>query len=172
MYDTRCGRSYYCDNNSVVGSHCHLSASLLLSRKVGSIFLFCRNIFVLVVYLIKLLRSRFFAFIGIVLFPIDIGYALEDHKASETIKLIWDAIYWFTFYLSWVHGPIMSEYWASGEFTPKWAYFFCTKCRKRFKESLWVNASFYIRIIIIVGVAAPIFIIVSKTYFSFVACFF
>ena len=61
---------------------------------------------------------RFFGFIGIVLFPIDIGYALEDHEASQPIKLIWDAIYWFTFYLSWVHGPIMSEYWASGEFTP------------------------------------------------------
>lgn len=59
----------------------------------------------------------------------------------------------------------MSEYWASGEFTPKLSYFSILKRRKRFKESLWVNASFYIRIVIIVGIAGPIFLIVSKTFY-------
>jgi hypothetical protein len=60
--------------------------------------------------------GRFLGFIGIVLYPVDIGYSINDKVANPKLRLIWAAVYWFTFFLSWVGIPIMSEYWASGEF--------------------------------------------------------
>ncbi len=61
---------------------------------------------------------RYLGFIGMILYPIDIGYSLDDKVANPKLKLIWVIVYWFTFFLSWVYMPIMSEYWASGEFKP------------------------------------------------------
>ena len=53
--------------------------------------------------------GRFLGFIGIVLYPVDIGYSINDKVANPKLRLIWAAVYWFTFFLSWVGIPIMSE---------------------------------------------------------------
>ena len=65
---------------------------------------------------------RVLAFVGIILYPIDIGYSIEEQEANEIVLNIWTFVYWFTFFLAWVYLPIMMEYWASGEFKPRYQY--------------------------------------------------
>ncbi len=67
---------------------------------------------------LSVLIIRFLGFIGMILYPVDIGYSIADKAANPKIKLIWVGVYWFTFFLAWVYIPIMMEYWASGEFKP------------------------------------------------------
>lgn len=67
---------------------------------------------------LSVLIIRFLGFIGMILYPVDIGYSIADKEANPKIKLIWVGVYWFTFFLAWVYIPIMMEYWASGEFKP------------------------------------------------------
>lgn len=61
----------------------------------------------------------FFGFVGIAIFPFDIGVATEGSAASKGLVGLWNVIYWITFLLSWVFLPLMMDYWASGEFSKK-----------------------------------------------------
>ena len=38
--------------------------------------------------------GRFLGFIGIVLYPVDIGYSINDKVANPKLRLIWAAVYW------------------------------------------------------------------------------
>lgn len=66
----------------------------------------------------EVVNCRFLAFIGIILYPIDIGYSIERQEANPKILTMWNIVYWVTFFLAWAYIPIMMEYWASGEFKP------------------------------------------------------
>lgn len=105
---------------------------------------------------------RFLGFIGMILYPIDIGYSTVSEVANPKIKLIWVGVYWFTFFLAWVYIPIMMEYWASGEFKPSLARQGVLTIRSRFKESLWVNAKFYVNLVPFIVVIVIWYLIAKK----------
>ncbi|KAK8824104.1 hypothetical protein WA556_003429, partial [Blastocystis sp. ATCC 50177/Nand II] len=95
--------------------------------------------------------SFFFGFVGIAIFPFDIGVATEGSAASKGLVGLWNVIYWITFLLSWVILPLMMDYWASGEFSKK----------SRFRESV-VN---YIRHYAILGgilICVLLYILIAK----------
>ncbi|KAK8833395.1 hypothetical protein WA577_000360, partial [Blastocystis sp. JDR] len=103
-------------------------------------------------YSLTIYITWFLGFIGMILYPVDIGYSIADKAANPKIKLIWVGVYWFTFFLAWVYIPIMMEYWASGEFKPS----------SRFKESLWVNAKFYVNLVPLIVVIVIWYLIAKK----------
>ena len=111
------------------------------------------------------LSDRFLGFIGIILYPIDIGYSIEDKVANPKLKVLWDIVYWVTFFLSWVVIPILMEYWASGEFKAMYFMFTAFFHRYRLKEALWVNALFYIIVGVVGGVGGFLFARISDLFF-------
>lgn len=71
----------------------------------------------LYIYLDNIFIFSFLGFIGIAIFPIDIGLSNEGESASIAMVILWYFIYIVTLILSWLYLPIMIEYWASGEFS-------------------------------------------------------
>ena len=115
---------------------------------------------------------RYLGFIGLILFPIDIGAAANEmgEADSTVLNVFWELIYWITFMLSWVYLPILMEYWASGRFSKKyettkyqWTMFLYS--REKIKESLWINVKSYIIIVLVAIVFVVWFTIVTKLYF-------
>lgn len=94
----------------------------ILSGEVCSMEVLCCNLYFMVIFLYSV-SIRFLGFIGIILYPIDIGYSIEDKVANSKLKVLWDIVYWVTFFLSWVIIPILMEYWASGEFKSMYSVF-------------------------------------------------
>ena len=72
------------------------------------------------VFLPPLYHARsFFGFVGIAIFPFDIGLAKEGDPASKGLVGLWTVVYWVTFVLSWIVLPLVMDYWASGEFSKR-----------------------------------------------------
>lgn len=129
-------------------------------------FVYSTTIYITWFFLFRMIIDRVLAFVGIILYPIDIGYSIEDQVANPKIITVWTIVYWFTFFLSWVYIPIMMEYWASGEFKPSFGLYGIMICRYRFREALWVNAKFYIIIGIVGGIAGIWFFLASEMYYQ------
>ncbi|KAK8810548.1 hypothetical protein WA158_007123 [Blastocystis sp. Blastoise] len=93
------------------------------------------------IYTISIYCSWFLGFIGVLLFPLDLGVAATPDESSDSafVTFTWELVYWITFILAWVYLPVLMEYWASGRFTKK----------SRILESAWVNIKCYIPVVII-----------------------
>ena len=88
-------------------------------------FVYSLTIYVTWCVMLFLLICRVLGFVGIILYPIDIGYCIEEQTAHSGLVSIWTVVYWVTFFLAWVYIPIMMEYWASGEFKPSYLFIYC-----------------------------------------------
>ena len=106
------------------------------------------------IYKVSIYISWYLGFIGLILFPIDIGAAANEmgEADSTVLNVFWELIYWITFMLSWVYLPILMEYWASGRFSKK----------EKIKEALWINVKSYIIIVLVAIVFVVWFTIVTK----------
>lgn len=127
-------------------------------------FLYSSTIYITWFFILIRLIVRVLGFVGIILYPIDIGYCIEEQVANSKLLTIWTVVYWVTFFLAWVYIPIMMEYWASGEFKRSYRIVLSITCRFRFREALWVNAKFYIIVVIVAAVAGVWFLFSGSMY--------
>lgn len=101
------------------------------------------------------LTSSFLAFIGVIVFPIDIGLSTEGTKARTGMVTLWMVIYIATCALAWGVLPIMRDYWRSGEFSGRSCPFKFVIDRERLRESIKCN----LRQIVIMGIVIAIVVV-------------
>lgn len=56
-------------------------------------------------------------FAGILFLPYDLSIALVEHQTSTGLSIVWNLIYWVTFFLAWAVLPVLTEFHSSGNFT-------------------------------------------------------
>ena len=56
-------------------------------------------------------------FSGVLLLPYDISLAIVDNRRSNILDIVWQVLYWSTFFLAWFVLPLQMEYHKSGEFS-------------------------------------------------------
>ena len=56
-------------------------------------------------------------FSGVLLLPYDISLAIVDNTRSDILDIVWQVLYWSTFFLAWFVLPLQMEYHKSGEFS-------------------------------------------------------
>lgn len=110
-----------------------------------------------------------FGFVGIAIFPLDIGLSNFGESASSGLVLFWWIIYISTSLISWFYLPVMKDYWASGEFSSKYRLIQKIKNRARLHEAVASNVRQYL-IIGVIFVIAALFIIFGHDmcYFLFI----
>lgn len=104
-------------------------------------------------------------FVGIAIFPIDIGLSNHGESASNGFIVLWYVIYFTTCILSWFYLPVMMNYWVSGEFNSRCFDYWCYLYRSRLLEAV-LN---YVRSYAVLGIGIVVivlYIILSKTAYG------
>lgn len=98
----------------------------------------------------------YFSFVTVFIIPNDIS-VIKDNPESESkneiiaLRMIYRIVYWTIFILSWIVLPLLTEYEASGQFTPS----------ARFKESIKKNMIF-ICVCLGLGLSMIIYMLAKK----------
>ena len=101
------------------------------------------------------LTPSFLAFIGVIVFPVDIGLSTEGTKARTGMVTLWMVIYIATCVLAWGVLPIMRDYWRSGEFSGRLYSVEFVIDRERLRESIKCN----LRQIVIIGIVIAVVVV-------------
>ena len=108
-----------------------------------------------------------FGFVGIAIFPLDIGLSNFGESASFGLVLFWWIVYIATSIIAWFYLPVMKDYWASGEFSRRYNYTYTIENRARLNEAVVSNVRQY-AIIAVIFIIAALFIIFGNNMYLFV----